>query len=67
MLEDGSVVVMDESLKKKILKDVDSMAARALRCLAFARKVSPFPCISPCTVHLDYFLLLFAFMESCWL
>ena len=48
MLEDGSVVPMDGSLKQRILKDVDSMAARALRCLAFAQKASPLlPSSSP--------------------
>lgn len=39
MLEDGSVLGLDKSMKDRILKDVDNMAGRALRCLAFAQKV----------------------------
>ena len=42
MLEDGSVVALDGSLKETIIKDVNRMAARALRCLAFAQKVCLF-------------------------
>ncbi len=38
LLEDGSVVVLTEPAKKKIMAAVDAMAARALRCLAFAQK-----------------------------
>ena len=41
MLEDGSVVPIDPGLRQRILKDVDNMAAHALRCLAFAQKVLP--------------------------
>ena len=44
MLEDGKVVPLEGSLKQRILKDVDSMAERALRCLAFAQKVLLAPC-----------------------
>ncbi|BDA48697.1 Calcium-transporting ATPase 2, endoplasmic reticulum-type [Coccomyxa sp. Obi] len=38
LLEDGSVVALTEPAKKKIMAAVDAMAARALRCLAFAQK-----------------------------
>jgi Ca2+-transporting ATPase len=37
-LEDGSVVALTEPAKRKIMAAVDAMAARALRCLAFALK-----------------------------
>ena len=38
MLEDGSVVPLDESAVAEITDIIDVMAAKALRCLAFARK-----------------------------
>ncbi|KAK9917696.1 hypothetical protein WJX75_007286 [Coccomyxa subellipsoidea] len=38
LLEDGSVVALTEPAKRKIMAAVDAMAARALRCLAFALK-----------------------------
>eukprot|EP00803_Ostreobium_quekettii_P008366 evm.model.scf_1396EXC.4 EVM.evm.TU.scf_1396EXC.4 scf_1396EXC:22768-35223(-) len=38
MREDGSIVPLDDKLKKQILVSVENMAKKALRCLALAQK-----------------------------
>lgn len=38
LLADGSIVPLTEEAKRKFLAAVDSMAGKALRCLALAQK-----------------------------
>lgn len=41
MLADGTTLKMDAKCKVALLEKVESMASRALRCLAVAQKVRP--------------------------
>lgn len=40
MLDSGSVVPLDDDMRKRFLASVERMADRALRCLALAQKVT---------------------------
>lgn len=39
MLEDGSIIPIDSILRQEMIKTAEDMGARALRCLALAKKV----------------------------
>lgn len=56
MLEDGSIIPIDSILRQEMIKTAEDMGARALRCLAFAKKVhfshtfSHLPLLRLCTL-----------------